>query len=144
MRTQGSHALGRWGCLNWAGGGPNVAQTGESHQQESGRGRLKVCCWGIVVYETLCHDTCLAQNAPMSLSDSPVFQNTEMETIKKRNVHLDRWPCINCLLGETLNSSGQQPESALKKTWPEGMNNRLRIIAPPGPLGDFLFFFFFF
>ena len=87
-----------------------MAQTGESHQQESGRERLKVCCWGITVYETLCHDTCLAQNAPMSLSDSPVFQNTEMETIKKRNVHLDRWPCINCLLGETLNSLGQQPE----------------------------------
>ena len=89
-----------------------MAQTGESHQQESGRERLKVCCWGIMVYETLCHDTCLAQNAPMSLSDSPVFQNTEMETIKKRNVHLDRWPCINCLLGETLThwvSSLSQP-----------------------------------
>ena len=38
-------------------------------------------------------------------------------------------------------SLGQQPESALKKTWPKGVNNRLRIIAPPGTPGDFLFFF---
>ena len=72
-----------------------------------------------MVYETLCHDTCLgmAQNAPMSLSDVPVFQNMEfcipeMETLKKKNVHLDRWPCISCLLGETLThwvSSLSQP-----------------------------------
>ena len=82
-----------------------------------------------MVYETLCHDTCLgmAQNAPMSLSDVPVFQNMEfcipeMETLKKKKCAPGQMALYKLSPGGDSYSLGQQPESALKKTWPEGVN----------------------